>query len=84
MTLNILLHDISIKVTSAGANHMDIIVGVWPLKVSWNLFEVMSVCEIKLMFGFWFRESLFVSSDFFSYLNQLTVSTANQFQPKIT
>jgi hypothetical protein len=58
MTLNILLHDRSSKVTSTGGNHMDLIAEanlVWPLKVSWNLFEVMTVVKFKFFFGFWFH-----------------------------
>jgi hypothetical protein len=68
MTLKILLHDRSDKVTSTGGNRMDLIAEfnlVWPLKVSWNVFEVMAVVKIEFVFGFSLNEFLFVSSDFF-------------------
>jgi polysaccharide pyruvyl transferase WcaK-like protein len=68
MTLEILLHDRSDKVTSAGGNHTDLIAEsnlVWPLKVSWNVFEVMALVKFQVIFGFSLNEFLFVSSDFF-------------------
>ena len=55
MTLKIPLRDRSDKVTSAGGNHMDLIAEsnlVWPLKVSWYVFEVMAVVKFNFIFGF--------------------------------
>ena len=55
MTLEILLHDSCNEATSAGGNRMDLIPEnnlVWPLKVSWNVFEVMAVVKFKFISGF--------------------------------
>ena len=38
---------------------------VWPLKVSWYVFEVMAVVKLNFISGFSLHEFLFVSSDFF-------------------
>jgi hypothetical protein len=68
MTLKIPLHDGSDEVTSAAGNRMDLIAEsnlVWPLKVSWNMLEVMAVVKFEFVFGFSLNEFLFVSSEFF-------------------